>query len=187
MLAFEAGRDGFWLARWLREHLIEAYVIHPTSVAAPREHRRAKTDRLDTELLKRAFVRWLRGEPDHCQMAAVPTLAEEDARRPNRERESLVGERTRTVNRVKALLACVGIRNINPTLRKTAERIESLRTPEWVPLPPNMLAELRRHIARLRFITDQIVTIETARLERVQQAPDSKSNTIDADSAHCRR
>ena len=101
-VAFEAGRDGFWLARWLRARGIEAHVIHPTSVAVSREHRRAKTDRLDTELLKRAFLGWLRGEPDHCSMAAIPTLEEEDAKRPNRERESLVGERTRIVNRMKA-------------------------------------------------------------------------------------
>jgi hypothetical protein len=53
-VAFEAGRDGFWLARWLRTRGVEAHVIHPTSVAVSREHRRAKTDRLDTELLKRA-------------------------------------------------------------------------------------------------------------------------------------
>ena len=99
-VAFEAGRDGFWLARWLRARGIEAHVIHPTSVAVSREHRRAKTDRLGTELLKRAFLGWLRGEPGHCSMAAVPTLEEEDARRPNRERECLVGERTRIVNRV---------------------------------------------------------------------------------------
>jgi transposase len=71
-LAFEAGRDGFWLARWLRARGIEAHVIHPTSVAVSREHRRAKTDRLDTELLKRAFLGWLRGERDHCRMAAIP-------------------------------------------------------------------------------------------------------------------
>ena len=64
-VAFEAGRDGFWLARWLLARDIEAYVIHPTSVAVSREHRRAKTDRLDTESLKRAFLGWLRGEPDH--------------------------------------------------------------------------------------------------------------------------
>ena len=85
-VAFEAGRDGFWLARWLRARGIEAYVIHPTSVAVSREHRRAKTDRLDTALLKRVFLGWLRGEPGHCTMAAIPTLEEEDARRPNRER-----------------------------------------------------------------------------------------------------
>ena len=55
------------------------YVIHPTSVAVSREHRRAKTDRLDTELLKRAFLGWLRGEAEHCSMAAIPTIEEEDA------------------------------------------------------------------------------------------------------------
>lgn len=60
-VAFEAGRDGFWLARWLRAHGIETYVIHPVSVPVSRENRRAKSDRLDTELLKRAFLGWLRG------------------------------------------------------------------------------------------------------------------------------
>jgi transposase len=82
-VAFEAGRDGFWLARWLRARDIEAHVIHPTSVAVSREHRRAKTDRLDAGLLKRVFIGWLRGEPNHCHMAAIPTLADEDAKRPN--------------------------------------------------------------------------------------------------------
>ena len=125
-VAFEAGRDGFWLARWLRARGIEAHVIHPTSVAVSREHRRAKTDRLDTELLKRAFLGWLRGEPDHCSMAAVPTLEEEDAKRPNRERESLVGERTRIVNRMKGALARLGIRGFKPTLRN-ARRSASRR------------------------------------------------------------
>src|SRR6516164_6644 len=64
-VAFEAGRDGFWLARWLKARGTEAYVIHASSVAVSREHRRAKTDRLDTELLKRSFLGWLRGERDH--------------------------------------------------------------------------------------------------------------------------
>jgi transposase len=71
-VAFEAGRDGFWLARWLRARGIEARVIHASSVAVSREHRRAKTDRLDTELLKRAFLGWLRAERDHCRMVAIP-------------------------------------------------------------------------------------------------------------------
>ena len=122
-LAFEAGRDGFWLARWLAARGVEAHVIHPSSVAVSREHRRAKTDRLDTELLKRGFLGWLRGERGHCTMARVPTIAEEDAKRPNRERECLVGERTRIVNRMKSTLARLGIRNFKPTLRKAAERL----------------------------------------------------------------
>ena len=91
----EAGRDGFWLARWLRARDIEAHVIHASSVPVSREHRRAKTDRLDTELLKRAFLGWLRGELNTASMVAIPTLAQEDAKRPNRERESLVGEQSR--------------------------------------------------------------------------------------------
>src|ERR671938_715754 len=147
-VAYEAGRDGFWLARWLRARGIEAYVIHSTSIAVSREHRRAKTDRLDTALLKRAFLGWLRGEPDHCHMAAIPPLEEEDARRPNRERENLIGERTRIVNRMKACLARLGIRSFKPTLRKAPEQLSALRTPEGASLPPNTLAELRRNMCR---------------------------------------
>ena len=90
-VAFEAGRDGFWLARWLEARGVEAHVIHPSRLAVSREHRRAKTDRLDTESLKRGFLGWLRGERGHCNMARVPTIAEEDAKRPSRERECLVG------------------------------------------------------------------------------------------------
>jgi transposase len=177
-VAYEAGRDGFWLARWLRARGIEAHVIHPTSVAVSREHRRAKTDRLDTELLKRSFLGWLRGEPDHCSMAAVPTLEEEDARRPNRERECLVGERTRLVNRVKAGLVRLGIRGFKPTLRNAAERLETLRTPEGAPLPPNTLAELRRDMARLRCVAEQIGQVEEARLERLERQPAAGRNAM---------
>ena len=168
-VAFEAGRDGFWLARWLRARDVEAHVIHPTSVAVSREHRRAKTDRLDTELLKRAFLGWLRGEPDHCSMAAIPTLEQEDAKRPSREREGLVGERTRIVNRLKGALARLGIRGFKPTLRAAPERLEALRTPEGAPLPPNTLAELRRDMARLRLVRDQIAEVEASRAERRRQ------------------
>jgi transposase len=134
-VAFEAGRDGFWLARWLRARGIEAYVIHATSVAVSREHRRAKTDRLDTELLKRAFIGWLRGEPNHCSMVPIPSLEEEDAKRPNRERESLVGERTLIVNRMKSLLARLGIRDFKPALRKAPEQFYQVSSRHSHPRP----------------------------------------------------
>jgi transposase len=136
VVAFEAGRDGFWLARWLWARDIEAYVIHPNSVAVSREHRRAKTDRLDTEHLKRAFLGWLRGEPDHCRMVAIPSIEQEDARRSNREHSALVGERTSIINRMKACLARFGIRNFNPTLRKAPRLVADVVTPEGVRLPP---------------------------------------------------
>ena len=177
-VAFEAGRDGFWLARWLRAHDIEAHVIHASSIAVSREHRRAKTDRLDTELLKRAFLGWLRGERDHCKTVAIPTLTEEDARRPNRERESLVGEQSRLVNRMKATLVRLGIRGFNPKLKLAAGRLEALRTPEGAPIPPNTLAELERDMERRRFICDQIRNIEQARIERLQRAPNTRPHAM---------
>lgn len=170
VVAFEAGRDGFWLARWLRSRGIEAHVLHSSSVAVSREHRRAKTDRLDTELLKRAFLGWLRGEREHCKMVAIPTLGEEDAKRPSRERESLVAEQSRIINRVKSALARLGIRGFNPKLRKAAGRLVDLRTPEGEPIPPNTLAAIRRDLERRQLLREQIKQIETARLERLGTA-----------------
>ena len=171
VVAFEAGRDGFWLARWLKARSIEAYVIHAASVAVSREHRRAKTDRLDSELLKRAFLGWLRGERDHCKMVAIPSIKDEDAKRPNRERESLIGEQSRIINRMKAALIRLGIRGFNPKLKRAAGRLDGLHTPEGEPIPPNTLAELRRDMERRRLVSNQIRQIEQARLERLEQAP----------------
>ena len=177
-VAFETGRDGFWLARWLRARGIEAHVIHASSVAVSREHRRAKTDRLDTELLKRVFLGWLRGERDHCKMVAIPTIKGEDAKRPHREREGLVREQTRIVNRMKAALIRLGIRGFNPKLKKAAGRLEDLRTPEDEPIPPNTLAELRRDMERRQLIRDQIRQIEDARLERIERAPSDRPHAM---------
>src|ERR1700720_1173336 len=170
-VAFEAGRDGFWLARWLKARGIEAYVIHASSVAVSREHRRAKTDRLDTELLKRSFLGWLRGERDHCKMVEIPTMKDEDAKRPNREHDSLIGERSRIVNRMKAALVRLGIRGFNPKLKKATTRLGGLRPPEGEPIPPNALAELRRDMERRRLVNNQIRQIEEERLKRIEQAP----------------
>ena len=171
VIAYEAGRDGFWLARWLRERGVEAYVIHPSSVAVSREHRRAKTDRLDTQLLMRSFLGWLRGEKRHCSMAAIPTIEEEDAKRPNREREKLIADRTRIVNRVKSTLFRFGVRGFKPTLRKAEQKLGDLLTAEGKLLPENTLAELRRDMARLRIVRDQIKEIEQERLRKLEAAP----------------
>jgi transposase len=171
IVAFEAGRDGFWLARLLRAKGIEAYVIHPTSVPVSREHRRAKTDRLDIGLLQRCLMGWLRGEKKHCSMAAIPSLEEEDAKRPHREREQLVNKRTSCINRMKATLVRLGIRGFNPKLRNAAGQLATLYTPEGRVIPPNTLAELQREMAHFRFISDQIKQIETTRLTQLEQQP----------------
>jgi transposase len=178
VVAYEAGRDGFWLARWLRTHEIEAHVIHSTSVAVSREHRRAKTDRLDTAMLLRVFMGWLRGERGHCGMVAVPTIEQEDTKRPSRERENLVGEKTRIVNRMKAALIRLGVRGFKPELRRAPGKLDGLRTPEGLPIPPHTVDEIRRDMARLAMVREQIDLIEQARLERIMQAPDTGPNAM---------
>lgn len=178
VVAYEAGRDGFWLARWLRAHEIEIHVIHSTSVAVSREHRRAKTDRLDTAMLLRVFMGWLRGERGHCGMVAIPTMDEEDAKRPHRERESLVGEQTRIINRMKAAMVRLGIRGFKPQLRRATNKLDGLRTPEDQPIPTNTLDEIRRDMARLALVREQIGLIEQARLARIAQAPETGPNAM---------
>ena len=177
-LGYEAGRDGFWLARWLQARGIEVHVFHSTSVAVSREHRRAKTDRLDAAMLMRVFLGWLRGERGHCSMVAIPTLEQEDAKRPSRERENLVGEQTRIVNRMKAALVRLGIRGFKPELRKATQRLTTLRTPEGTTIPPNMLDEIRRDMTRLAVVREQIDRIEQTRLKRLQKAPAEGSNAM---------
>jgi transposase len=176
IVAFEAGRDGFWLARFLRAKAIEAYVIHPTSVPVSREQRRAKTDRLDIGLLQRCLMGWLRGERKHCSMAEIPSLEAEDAKRPHREREQFVRGRTSCINRMKATLVRLGIRGFNPKLRNAPQKLATLRTPEGGPIPPNTLAELQREMAHLRFISEPIKQIETTRLKQLQQQPQQGLN-----------
>jgi transposase len=172
-LAYEAGRDGFWLARWLIARGIEAHVIHSASVAVSRERKRAKTDRLDAAMLMRVFLGWLRGERGHCGMVAIPTMEEEDARRPSRERESLVNERSRITNRMKSALARLGVRGFKPHLRKAPERLAGLRTAEGTGLPANIIEEFRRDMARLALVREQISSIEKTRAERLERAPDT--------------
>jgi transposase len=177
-VAFEAGRDGFWLARWLGERGIEAYVIHATSIPVSREHRRAKSDRLDLGLLKRSFLGWLRGERKHCSMAAIPTREEEDGKRLLRERETLTGEATRLVNRLKSLLVLHGIHKFNVKLKKAAEKLAGLKTPAGEPLPPLMLAELQRAFERLRLVKQQIAAIDKAQRLELTEAPQAGLNSM---------
>jgi transposase len=177
-VAYEAGRDGVWLARWLREQGIDAYVIHPTSIPVSREHRRAKSDRLDLRLLLRAFLGWLRGEPGHCSMVAIPTVEEEDGKRPLRERETLTGDVTRLINRMKSLLVRHGIGNFNVKRKKAGEKLTELKTAWGEALPPEALAELQRSFERLRLAKQQMAEIDKARRRRLEKAPEAGVNPM---------
>jgi transposase len=124
------------------------------------------------------FLGWLRGERKHCSMVAIPTLEQEDAKRPSRERESLTGEKTRIVNRMKGALARLGVRGFKPELRKAPQKLAALSTPEGVTLPPNTRAEIERDMTRLAMVRGQIEVIERTRLERLQQAPADGPNAM---------
>ena len=152
-------------------------MIHPSSVAVSREHRRAKTDRLH-RIAEAGVLGWLRGERGHCSMARVPTIAEEDAKRPNRERECLVGERTRIVNRIKSTLARLGIRDFKPTAglppRRRGRRASGNRAhPGGHAAAAKHLGRAAARHARLGFVVSQIREIEAARQKRLEQQPET--------------
>ncbi|WP_019200144.1 IS110 family transposase [Afipia birgiae] len=159
----EAGLDGFWVHRVLVDEGLESYVVDATSIAVPRKARRAKTDRIDGELLVRALMAFKRGEPRACAMVRVPSHDEEDRRRLLRERKALVVERLRHANRIEGLLFAQGISNYRPLNRDRRPRLEDLRTGDGRPLPPFMKAQISRELDRLELVIEQIRTIEAER------------------------
>lgn len=163
VVSYEAGRDGFWIARELIAFGIEVYVMQAASLPVDRRHRRAKTDRIDVELLLRTLLAWLRGEPRVCSMVAVPTPEEEDARRPTRERERLIAERRRLENQMESIWARFGISGFNPRRQDAATRLEALGDRQGRPLPPHTRNELRRLLALHGLVETQIRQIEGAR------------------------
>ena len=160
IVAYEAGYSGFWLARALRERGAECYVIHPSSVPVSRPLRRAKTDRIDVDLLLRTLLAWLRGEPRACSMVPIPSLSDEDARQAVREREELVGRRTALTNQLKSLLATQGVTGYEPRKAGRRERLAELRCADGTPLPAHLEARLGR---LLDLVERQIGVLEAER------------------------
>jgi transposase len=163
VVAYEAGRDGFWLARWLLGRGIEVYVIQPSSVPVDRRARRAKTDALDVEMLLRTTLAWLRGEPRVCSMVPIPSEVEEDGRRPLRERQDLIKARLALTNKIDGVLATLGVGGYRPLRGDRRERLEALRRPGGGPLPAHAKARLTRLLDRLELVLQQIRVLEEAR------------------------
>ena len=172
---FEAGRDGFWLHRLLTANDVQTWVVEPTSILVNRRARRAKTDRLDAIGLLRVMAAFLDGDRQVCSMVQVPTPEEEDAKRPNREREHLVQERTRLENRILALLATQGIRD-RPSLRTWERDLASLQTGDGRVLPLHLRAELDRLRRRLVLAMELIRELDAERAESLVAAPADAAN-----------
>lgn len=163
VVCYEAGYDGFWLARALAKIGIECRVLDPASIQVNRRARRVKTDRIDVLALLRALIATDRGERHVCAIVRVPSVEEEDARRSHRERQRLVRERTGHINRIKGLLFAQGIRGIKPKLRRTRIDFAALETAEGHPLPDRLRRELEREYARLALIETQLRDVEKER------------------------
>ena len=163
LVCYEAGYDGFWIARSLATENIECRVLDPASIQVNRRARRVRTDRIDVMALLRALIAIDRGERHVCAVVRVPSIEEEDARRPHRERQRLIRERTGHINRIKGLLFAQGIRGIEPKRRRTRINFSALRTAEGQPLPGSLRRGLEREYARLELIQDQIRDAEKER------------------------
>ena len=157
---YEAGFEGHWLHRWLESQGVVSHEVDPSSIEVNRRARRAKTDRIDLARIMRAFLAHLRGEPLACSIVHVPTSEEEDDKRPSRERERLLKERTAHTNRIKGLLHAQGIRDAKPLARDFLRRLEDLRTGDGRALPPRLAAEIAREHERLVVVDRQIAAIE---------------------------
>jgi transposase len=174
----EAGLDGFWLHRVLRQEGIESHVVDPASIATPRRRRRAKTDRLDGETLLRALLAYKRGEPRVCAMVVAPSPEEEDRRRLCRERQALIAERITHVNRIKGLLFAQGISDYGPLRRDRRKRLEALRTGDGRELPPHLKTQIGREFDRIELLLEQIKAVEAERdalLAAVSKPADGKA------------
>nr|WP_244635440.1 IS110 family transposase [Methylosinus sp. C49] len=158
VLTHEAGRGGFWLARFLMRRGAEVHVMQASSLPVDRRARRAKTDAIDAEMLLPTLLAFLRGEPRVCSMVPVPSEADEEARRAHREREDLTGERRSILNKIDGILANLGICGFKRLRRDRRRQLAELRQPDGA-----ALSWIERLLDRLELVVTQIKAVETAR------------------------
>jgi transposase len=159
---YEAGYDGFWLHRRLTAAGVTNFVFDPASIAVEQRGRRAKTDRIDGELLLRTLMAYRRGEPRVVRIVQVPSPAQEDARRDSRARERLIIEQTAHTNRIKALLRLHGLAVGNPRRSDWLAWLDRQRDWRGEPVPPRLRAELAREHARLMLVREQLAALAQA-------------------------
>jgi transposase len=168
---YEAGYDGFWLHRLLQAAGILNFVFDAASIPVEQRGRRAKTDRIDGELLLRTLMAHLRGEPRVVRIVQVPSVEQEDARRASRERDRLVKEQTAHTNRIKALLRLQGMAVGYPRRRNWLHWLAQQRDWQGQPLSPHLLAEVTREHARLMLVREQLAALEQARATAASPVP----------------
>ena len=167
---YEAGRDGFWLHRYLVAHGVQNHVIDSASIEVNRRQRRAKTDRLDVRKLLTMLLRHSAGEKKVWSVVRVPSVDEEDRRQLHRELTTAKQDRTRVINRIKGLLAGHGVQLV---LQGDVEaQLDQVQQWDGSPLPSALLRRLKRAWQHVGFLTAQIQTLEAERRTLLRRRED---------------
>ena len=165
---YEAGREGFWLHRWLVSEGIENRVVDSASIEVNRRKRRVKADRLDGKKLLRMLMRYEAGEKDVWSVVRVPSVEAEDARHLHRELTTLKRARVRVTNRTKGLLATQGVRL--QLHEDFLERIDEIRLWDGSRLPPRLRDRLQRAWERRTWLSERILHLERNRRELLRSS-----------------
>ena len=167
---YEAGRDGFWIHRYLESIGIQNIVVDPASIEVNRRCRRAKTDRLDGLKLLTMLMRHWGGERKVWSVVKVPTLAQEDERRPNRERNRLIKERGAHAARLKSLLVLYGIHA--EVGSKFLQLLEDVRAWDGSKLPEHIVQEMKREYERIGVLDHQLKQIKEEKKRQLGAHPE---------------
>jgi transposase len=167
---YEAGRDGFWLHRWLCAHGIGNVVVDSSSIEVTRRARQAKTDRLDAGKLLALLMRSVQGAAKVWSVVHVPTPEAEAARQLTRELTTVREDRTRVRNRIGALLAVQGIRCA--LTRRFSEQLERVQTGDGRPLPTAYRERLGREWAHLQTLEARLTQLRAVQTEAITNGDD---------------
>jgi transposase len=174
---YEAGRDGFWLHRFLENQGIHNEVVDSASIEVKRRGRHRKTDRLDAGKLVSMLIRWQQGERNVWSVVQVPSVADEDRRQLHRDLLELKAERTQHVNRIKALLAGCGLAVASRDGR-FPELLAKLRTWDGQPVPPELQQRLLREHERWQLVDRQIKDLSSERARRIRTSKDKSVDKV---------
>jgi transposase len=173
---YEAGREGFWLHRFLEAQGIPNHVVDSSSIEVNRRKRRAKSDALDVRKLLSMLMRYAHGERDVWRVVRVPSVEAEDQRHLHRDLETLKQERASTTTRIKGLLSSQGVRLTS--VNKLPEQLEALRLWDGSPLPSGLRRRVLRVYAHHQFLSEQIAALEAERRARLPSAQDASIEKV---------
>ena len=173
---YEAGRDGFWLHRFLQVHGITNHVVDSSAIEVNRRNRRAKSDGLDVRKLVTMLIRYHHGERQVWQVLKVPSVEAEDQRHLHRDLETLKQERASTTTRIKGLLSSHGLQVTS--LNKLPEQLDAMRLWDGSPIPPGLRRRVLRVYAHHTFLSEQIAEVEAQRRSLLQTSPEASIEQI---------